>query len=61
MYGLCRMGEIRIAKNLIYMFNSMILKKNSCFLDYDSCLWALFYVKWSALSSLHKARLSSMI
>lgn len=61
MYGLCRMGVVKVVKNLKHTFNPMILKKNSCSLDYDSCLWAHFYVKWSALSSSHKARRSSMI
>lgn len=61
MYGLCGMGVVKVVKNLKHTFHPMILKKNSCSLDYDSCLWAHFYVKWSALSSPHKARLSSMI
>lgn len=61
MCDLCSIGVVKIAKNLIYMFNPMTLKKNSFSLDCDSCLWTLFYVKWSALSSLNKARLSSMI
>lgn len=53
------MAAVRIANNLIHTFIPMILKKNSCFLGYESCLWVLFYVKWSALSSWNKASLSS--